>query len=1572
MRKKSLAVLLTLTMLLGLFPATALADEPGTEEPPQAAETETITVDTSDADLPDNDELFAGYVQQLMYPGYGVSLFGNFGATALSESQKAVYDKLKNEITKVAQTGGSTTFLPLKGESDLSNFLTISWSSTTTESSALNAELTSQIGMIIDCLMVDCPYELYWYNKTEGAGLSYSQTAPTGNGTTASAQIGNFQFSVAQAYQDNGNSYSVDGTKASAATTAVSKAQSIVNTYSSKSTYERLAAYKEEICNLVSYNDEAAADGYQGGYGDPWQIIYVFDEKTDTNVVCEGYAKAFQYLCDLSNFTDGTVCYTVTGQSNAGKGAGDHMWNIVTLGEENYLVDVTNSDTGAIGKGGELFLAGTSGSVDGGYTFKIDSNNSITYTYDSDTTVLYGTQAGSILNLATENYTPPETQTPITGEVSITGDAKIGSILTAETSKTPENATLKYQWYRGETAIDGASSTTYTPTTAADVGQTIKVEVKADGYSGSVMSAPTAAVAKGDGPAAPEAPKATATYNTITVTVAEGQEYACVEGTGAAPTEDSSWQTSGTFTNLQPSTEYSIYARVAGTDTLNASSASPAAKITTKAAPISAVTVDVTAPVTGAALIANATVTSPASGITGTVVWYQGNSVSGDPVSGNAAASTVYTAKITLTLTGDAPSFDSSVAVTLNGESSGTVQPTGNTLVITKTFPATEAKTVQKIEVTNQPTKTKYAEGENFDPAGMVVKATYDDGTTDENFTGYTVENGDKLAKGTTSVTLKAGNVTTTVAITVKGALHASDFVYTAPGNLIYDGAAKTAGVTYANGITAEQAGAITVSYDPDNPTNVGTYTVFVRTAGGTEYAPVSEPLQVGTFTITKANQAALTISSTGPATYGQPYTLTTTGGSTNGAVTYSVTNGTGSATISGNTLTPTKAGDVTVTATMAGNDNYEPVTSTSVTITIGKAQATTDMKTAASTIVAGKSSSVTLPALPEGARYGEPSTTNTNEVTSLAVANGALTYTGGEDVVTDAEYTVTISVAESTNYNAYEITVTLTGSEKLTPTLTVNPIVVTYTGSEVPASAITGTAKVGDTVVAGTWNWGTGANPPTNVSESGSYDIFFTPTDSATYATAYGTVQVTINKATPTGTPTYTAITTSGKTLADANLQVGSITPDGGQVRWDLDPSTVVTANTTYAWTYTPTDTANYKNLTGSITLWVQSTNPGGSTGGGSSSSSGSSSSGSTTTDRNPDGSTTTTVTSPNGTVTETTRYPNGSKEVVETKKDGTVTTTTTDTSGNETKVVENPNGSTETTISNKDGSSSTTTVSRSGQVTAEVKLPASVVDNAGNQAVTLPMPEVPVTSSRAGAPTVTVDLPSGSSTKVEIPVKNVTPGTVAILVKADGTESVIKTSVTTADGVAVTLRDGDTVKIVENSKNFYDVGSSHWAADSIDFATSRELFAGTTETTFNPGGTMTRAMIWTVLARLDDADTTNTGSGAWYAPGLAWASDNGISDGSNPNGYVSRQQLVTLLYRYAWQNGYDTSARANLSTFPDNASLESYATDAMAWAVSEGIIGGMGDGTLNPNGNASRAQVAAILQRFVETSGR
>ena len=355
-----------------------------------------------------------------------------------------------------------------------------------------------------------------------------------------------------------------------------------------------------------------------------------------------------------------------------------------------------------------------------------------------------------------------------------------------------------------------------------------------------------------------------------------------------------------------------------------------------------------------------------------------------------------------------------------------------------------------------------------------------------------------------------------------------------------------------------------------------------------------------------------------------------------------------------------------------------------------------------------------------------------------------------------------------------------------------------------------------------------------------------------------------------------------------------------------------------------------------------------------------GSSSGNKTETTVNPDGSITTTVTRPNGSKTETTKYPDGSKEVVDTKKDGTVTTTLTDKDGNKTETVEKTNGSSTTTITKADGSTSTTTVSKDGDVNTTVTLPSDVIDDAKGNAIPLPMPELTVSKDADKAPTVTVDLPNNQHAKVEVPVKDVTAGTVAILVKEDGTKEIIKTTLQSENGVIVTLADGDTIKIIDNSKDFVDVADNFWAAETIDFATSRGLFGGTSDTTFSPNMAMNRAMIVTVLARLDGADTS--GGDVWYEKGREWAMKNGISDGNNMMDNLTREQLVTMLWRYAGK----PSSNHSLSDYKDAAAVSDFAKDAFAWAVEEGLITGTTADTLSPKGTATRAQVAAILTRF------
>ena len=229
--------------------------------------------------------------------------------------------------------------------------------------------------------------------------------------------------------------------------------------------------------------------------------------------------------------------------------------------------------------------------------------------------------------------------------------------------------------------------------------------------------------------------------------------------------------------------------------------------------------------------------------------------------------------------------------------------------------------------------------------------------------------------------------------------------------------------------------------------------------------------------------------------------------------------------------------------------------------------------------------------------------------------------------------------------------------------------------------------------------------------------------------------------------------------------------------------------------------------------------------------------------------------------------------------------------------------------------------------------------------------------------AVTASVTLPGGvSEATVSIPVDDPTPGTVAVLVYGDGSREVVRKSVVTEEGVVLTLDGSAALEIVDNSKDFADVPASYWGSDAVDFATSRDLFNGTSATTFAPDAEMNRAMIVTVLARLDGVDTSAGSS--WYETGRQWAIDAGISDGSDMDQNLTREQLATMLYRYAGS----PAVSGAMTGFADTASVSTWASDAMTWAVSLGIINGM-DGSLNPQGEATRAQVATMLMRFVAT---
>ena len=332
---------------------------------------------------------------------------------------------------------------------------------------------------------------------------------------------------------------------------------------------------------------------------------------------------------------------------------------------------------------------------------------------------------------------------------------------------------------------------------------------------------------------------------------------------------------------------------------------------------------------------------------------------------------------------------------------------------------------------------------------------------------------------------------------------------------------------------------------------------------------------------------------------------------------------------------------------------------------------------------------------------------------------------------------------------------------------------------------------------------------------------------------------------------------------------------------------------------------------------------------------------------------------TSSSGTVkTETTKNNDGSVTKTETKKDGTKVETTTGKDGSVSKTTTNPNGSSVTETKAADGSTGTVKTDKNGQTTAETKVSAKAVEDAkkNGEAVKAPV-EVKATRDSSTAPTVKVELPKNSGdTKVKIPVSNVKPGTVAVLAHPDGTEEIVKNSLPTEDGIQLTVNGGATVKIVDNSKDFIDT-RNHWAKDAIDFVSARGLVNGMSATIYAPNASTTRAQLWTILARQNDADLA--GGSIWYEKAQNWAKEKGISDGANPNGTINRAQMVTMLWRAMGQ-----PAAGSAASFTD-VPTDSYYAQAVAWAVENGITAGVGGGRFDPNATCTRAQIVTFLYR-------
>ena len=457
---KLLSLLISLALLLTILPSTVRAE--GSQEEPQPVVGE-CEVFVTNHTVPEDD----GYTEAELLEGYFLSVSGLYEDNsspflaprpALPGELSSVYNEVKPMVKQVADGTRASTIFEIPGtwtkpksEWGITGEV-ISAGALTAEASAA-IEAAFNLDALMQRMLSEMPYELYWFDKTEGIGMSYGVSL---SGEILTVKNLKLSMYISQAYakiNEGGATYdplTADTAKTSAAKRAAENATQVVAANTAKSDHEKLKAYLNYIKNAVSYNNEAANNNATP-YGDPWQIIYVFDNDSSTNVVCEGYAKAFKYLCDLSSFSESDLfCSLVTGTMTVGTSVGPHMWNIVTVGGRNYLVDVTNCDDDTVGVPDKLFLCGaTENEPSTKYTVTAGSQ-SIVYEYDANTLSDY---ASSDLKLEKMPYSPTSVSGLTVSGTAVSWNDKDNAEYYLYPT-TMSDADIRAQWKTGGTVSD--------------------------------------------------------------------------------------------------------------------------------------------------------------------------------------------------------------------------------------------------------------------------------------------------------------------------------------------------------------------------------------------------------------------------------------------------------------------------------------------------------------------------------------------------------------------------------------------------------------------------------------------------------------------------------------------------------------------------------------------------------------------------------------------------------------------------------------------------------------------------------------------------------------------------------------------------------------------------------------------------------------------------------------------------------------------------------------------------------------------------------------------------------------
>lgn len=888
--------------------------------------------------------------------------------------------------------------------------------------------------------------------------------------------------------------------------------------------------------------------------------------------------------------------------------------------------------------------------------------------------------------------------------------------------------------------------------------------------------------------------------------------------------------------------------------------------------------------------------------------------------------------------------------------------------------------TLQTIAVTTPPSKTNYTYGDVLDLTGMVVTASYQSGNQ-VDVTNQVTVTPQTPDTDVTALTISYGGKTTTQSITVSPKEVTNPTIELEGGSSFeVTGSEIRPTVTVKDGDTVIPPEEYTVSYS--NNINVGTATVTITDNVGGNYTVSGS----GSFEITKVKAAVTTAPAPAEGlTYtGQSQNLVTPGAADGGTMQYSTEeNGTYSTEIP----TGTDAGDYTVWYYVKGDGDHSDTQPVKVEVTIEKAAPAYTVPTDLTAVYGATLDDVTLT---DGWAWDTPDTTvgdvgsntfsatftpgdtgNYNTVTqNLTVTvsakdiNGAqvtlgntLTYTGQQQTqiisgVTVDGLDVTYTVTGNTGTGAGDYTLTITGTGNFIGKVEQNWSIAKATAAEdmkaangsvpagytssvtlpaIPAGASCGEPQytgsdLTDLKISGNTLSYTGGS---GVGMGQTYTVTIPVDGGANYQDYTITVTLTgTDKKVPAGAPILsTATITYGQSLSTIGLS-GSM-KDGetdvtGTFAWDAPDTTPSAGSYEAHWTFTPDDGAQYVSVTGRSAITVSKATPTGvprytaiTTSGKTLSDAGLTTEGSTFSVKG-------TVTWELANTTEV--MANTSYRWIFTPED--------------THNYNSISGSMELWHRSFSGGSSgdpTYSVTLPGKITGgEITMNKRYAEE--GEAVTL----TAIPDEGYELDTLTVIDSRGR----ELDLKYEENGEYSFKMPAGRVE------------IEVSFRE------IGSVLPFTDVAEDHWAVREISWALENGYMNGTSAATFHPSGTVSRQQVWMILSRMAGADPAD------MAAAKAWAMANGISDGTNPGGAVTRQQLAALLYRFAVQNGYDVSIgeNTNLLSYTDFANLSEYAIAAMQWACGAGIINGTGDGsTLSPQGSATRAQLAVMLYRWL-----